>query len=105
MKFALIAASLVALIAPVAAQEVAGRPLIRVYIDDPYFYDILLTGSEMSETGRRLELAVEGKEVGASTIDYDCSNGDFTETVTTPWTGGADAFIPAALKSYDNLFC
>lgn len=105
MKFALIAASLAALVMPVAAQDTVGTPLIRVYIDDPYFYDITLTGSDMSETGRRLELAVEGKEVGASTVDYDCANGEFTESVTTEWTGGAEAFLPAALKAYDNLYC
>lgn len=103
MKFALLAASLAALVLPAAAQE--ATPLIRVYIDTPYFYDIMLAGSEMSDTGRSLELTVEGKEVGASTIAYDCSNGDYTETVKTEWTGGAEAFLPAALMAYDNLYC
>lgn len=103
MKFALITAALLTVVVPATAQ--GGTPLLRVYIDSPYFYDIMLTGSDMSETGRRVELALEGKEVGASTVDYNCGTGDYTETVTIPWTGGAEAFLPAALKAYDSLYC
>ena len=103
MKLAIITAALLSIAAPAVAQE--AMPLLRVYVDTPYFYEIMLTGNEMSETGRRLKLVVEGKEVGASTIEYDCVNGQYSESVTTPWTGSANAYIPAALMAYNNLFC
>lgn len=106
MKYAFLAAACAALVTPAAAQQAEGRPLLRVYVDTPYFYDIIATGIDASDPqAQRVELTVEGKEVGGSTITYSCVNGDYGETVTTPWTGGADAFIPAALMAYSRLYC
>lgn len=93
-----------ALATPTLAQE--GRPLLRVYMDAPYFYEVMLLGEDVSQPGQpRLELAIEGKEVGGSTIAYDCQSGTYEETVTTDYTGGAGAFVPAALQAYAAVSC
>lgn len=106
MKFALLAAACAALVLPAAAQETQGMPLLRVYIDAPYFYEIVATNIDASDPqAQRIDLVVEGKEVGASTVIYSCANGDYSETVTSDWTGGADAYIPAALMAYGSLRC
>lgn len=105
MKCALLAGlALIAVTLPAQAQE--GVPLIRVYIDAPYFYEITAEKQDGSdERTHVLAVSVEGKEVGSSYVTYDCENGEFGEDVVQLWTGGADAFLPAALLSYRNLYC
>lgn len=106
MKFAFLAAALIAFVTPAVAQDGDGLPLLRVYVDTPYFYDILATNIDSSDPqAHRIDLVVEGKEVGASSIVYSCANGDYSEAVTSEWSGGAEAFIPAALLSYARRVC
>lgn len=106
MKFVFAATLLTGFVMPALAQEGEGAPLIRVYIDTPYYYEIMLNQIDWSDPGaQKFELYVEGKEVGSSEIVYDCMSGDYTETVTSDWTGSAPDFLPAALMAYRNLFC
>lgn len=105
MKSALLAGlALAALALPAHAQDAV--PLLRVYIDAPYFYEITAQKQDGSdERTHVLQVSVEGKEVGSSYVTYDCENGEFGEDVVQEWTGGADQFLPAALKAYRNLNC
>jgi len=84
---------------PAMAQD--ATPLIRVYMDAPYFYEIM--GTPLG--GSEVQLMVEGKEVGSSIITYDCDSGEYGETVEQDWTGGAELYIPAALLAYRQLYC
>ncbi|UJW84469.1 hypothetical protein [Devosia sp. SL43] len=106
MKIAIATAVIAALVSPALAQEATGTPLIRVYIDAPYFYDILADVSDATDPrAHALSLIVEGKEVGESRLVYDCETGDYSEKVVTEWTGGADLFMQPALIAYHNLYC
>ncbi|MET3927252.1 hypothetical protein [Devosia sp. 2618] len=106
MKLAIVAAALAALIVPAIAQEGEGTPLLRVYIDTPYFYDLIATDIDNADPGANLfELYVEGKEVGASLITYDCVRGEYLEQVTQEWTGNAPSYVPAAMMAYSDLYC
>lgn len=105
MKIAVIAALAAALVSPALAQE-SGTPLIRIYIDSPYFYEILASVSDSSDPRAHvLSLLAEGKEVGESRLVYDCETGDYSEKVAIEWTGGAELYIPAALMAYHHLHC
>lgn len=100
------ATALVAFALPVAAQDDAGVPLIRVYIDAPYFYELVARQNNFDDPGAQsFHLVVEGKEVGTSEIVIDCVTGEYAETVTSDWTGKAADFVPAAIKAYENLYC
>ncbi|GLQ58102.1 hypothetical protein [Devosia nitrariae] len=89
-----------------AAQGQSGVPLLRVYIDQPYFYDVLAEGvREEGETAYALDVVLEGKEVGRSEVVYDCASGDYEETEIDAWTGGAKDFLPAALLSFAQRYC
>lgn len=106
MKFASVAMALVAFALPAAAQDDAGVPLLRVYIDTPYFYELIARQNNFDDPGAQsFELVVEGKEVGTSEIVIDCITGEYSETVTSDWTGNAADFVPAAIKAYENLYC
>ena len=106
LKPLVLAALLAALVLPAAAQEGEGVPLLRVYIDAPYFYDILANVTDSSDPkAQHIDLTVEGKEVGASSIVYSCKDGAYSQTVTSDWTGNAANFIPAALMAYRDLYC
>jgi hypothetical protein len=106
MKIALAAVLVAALVSPALAQEATGTPLIRVYIDTPYFSDILADVSDATDPrAHALSLIVEGKEVGESRLVYDCDTGDYSEKVVTEWTGDAALFVDAALIAYHNLYC
>jgi hypothetical protein len=102
LPFALAAIAVFA--APVTAQEAV--PLLRVYIDTPYYYEILAIPDASNDAReQRMTLLVEGKEVGESVVALDCKSGDYSEEVVTDWTGSAPDFVPAALQAYRNLFC
>lgn len=89
---------------PAQAQE--GLPLLRVYIDTPYFYDILATDIDDGDLDAiKLDLVVEGKEVGSSSIVYSCNSGEYRESVSNDWSGHAANYIPAALMSFADLYC
>lgn len=106
MKIAVIAAFAVALVSPALAQNSAASPLLRVYIDAPYFYDILANVSDTRDVRAHvLNLVVEGKEVGESRLVYDCETGDYTEEVVTEWTGRSGLFVQPALMAYHDLHC
>lgn len=106
MKIAVIAAFAAALASPAFAQDSAGTPLLRVYIDAPYYYDILADVSDSSDPrAHALTLLVEGKEVGESRLVYDCETGDYSEKVVTEWTGRAGLFMQPALMAYHDLYC
>lgn len=106
MKSVLVGAALAALTPLAAAQDSEGVPLIRVYIDAPYFYELVARENDWSDPGAQtFELVVEGKEVGTSEIVVDCITGQYSETVTSDWTGNAADFVPAALTAYKNLYC
>lgn len=105
MKFVLVAALMATLATPVLAQE-AGTPLIRVYVDAPYFYEILATVSDATDPrAHAITLMAEGKEVGESRLVYDCETGDYSEKLVSDWTGGAELYIPTALMAYHHLYC
>ena len=81
-------------------------PLLRVYIDAPYFYEILADVTDSSDPrAQALTLRVEGKEVGESQLVYDCGTGDYSEKVVAEWTGGAEQFMQPALMAYHHLHC
>jgi len=104
-RFALLALPLLAFAPPAFAQG-EGTPLLRVYIDTPYFYDFFATVGETDADGLLpVHLYIEGKEVGEADIRYDCANDTFEQTVTTDWTGNAAEFVPAALLALDGLYC
>lgn len=89
-----------------AAQGQSAFPLLRVYMDQPYFYDVLAEVlKEEGESAYVLRVAIEGKEVGRSEVVYDCANGGYEETEIDAWTGGAKDFLPAALMSFGRLYC
>lgn len=92
------------LASPVLAQE-DGVPLLRVYIDTPYYYEFLAVNIAESGGHQRFDLMIEGKEVGAATIDLDCATGAFSQKETDPWTGSAGAFVDAAVMAYRELLC
>ncbi|KKB10849.1 hypothetical protein VE25_15805 [Devosia geojensis] len=99
---ALLGAALLA--GPASAQSAV--PLLRVYIDHPYFYEFQADIAPRGDEGRyRLHVFLEGKEVGKSEIVYDCASGAYEETEIDAWTGGAEAFLPAALMSFARLYC
>jgi hypothetical protein len=101
----LLAACLLALGAS-AASAAEASPVLRVYIDTPYFYDILIATDDATDPrAMALTLSVEGKEVGGSTVVYDCKSGDYAETVTQDWTGNAARYVPTALMAYADLHC
>lgn len=105
MKPPIAIAFMAALASPTVAQS-DGVPLIRVYIDQPYFYEILaFADGDQTGPSHTLKLLVEGKEVGASDIVLDCESGDYVETVTDEWTGNSADYVLAALMAYRNLFC
>lgn len=91
-------------VAPAMAQQV-GVPLLRVYVEDPYFYDIVADVSEPNGQQWSVRLYAEGKEVGESEIVYDCVEGIYDEVVTTEWTGGSPHFVAPALVAFDHLYC
>lgn len=106
MKIAIVALFAASLAMPVMAQESAATPLLRVYIDAPYFYEILADVTDSGDPrAQALTLLVEGKEVGESRLVYDCETGDYSEEVVTEWTGGAEQFMPPALMAYRYLHC
>jgi hypothetical protein len=106
MKIAIIAALAASLMSPALAQETGGTPLLRVYIDAPYYYEILASVSDSSDPRAHvINLLVEGKEVGESRLVYDCETGDYSDKLVSDWTGGAELYIPAALMAYHHLFC
>ena len=106
MKIAIIAAFIAALAGPAIAQESAGTPLLRVYIEAPYFYDILADVSDSTDPrAHALTLSVEGKEVGQSRLVYDCETGDYSEKVEIEWTGRSALFVQSALMAYHDLYC
>lgn len=89
-----------------AAHGQSAFPLLRVYIDQPYFYDVLAeVVSEKGESAYVLHVSIEGKEVGRSEVAYDCASGEYEETEVDAWTGGAKDFLPAALMSFARLYC
>lgn len=87
-----------------ASGQTEGVPLIRVYIDTPYYYELVAYNTD-GEQRQTFELVAEGKEVGAATIDLDCASGDYTQTIAQDWTGTSGDFVPAAVMAYRNLFC
>ena len=106
MKIAVILALALPLAMPAFAQDSAGTPLIRVYIDAPYFYEILADVTDGSDPrAQDLTLLVEGKEVGESKLVYDCETGDYSEKVVTEWTGQSKLFMQPALMAYHVLHC
>lgn len=105
MRLGVILSLVILSASPISAEE-RGTPLLRVYIDTPYFYDILFEPLlAFDPAGTTIRLYVEGKEVGESEIALDCGSKDYTETVLRDWSGGSAEFIPAALMSYRNLLC
>lgn len=103
-RFAAVAALAAVSLLPAAAQD--GLPLLRVYIDTPYFYDILATNIEADDPQAiKLDLLVEGKEVGTSSVVYSCKTGDYSETVADEWSGNAANYIPSALMAFHDLYC
>lgn len=103
-RFAAVAAFAAISLLPAAAQN--DLTLLRVYIDAPYFYDILASNIEADDPQAiKLDLLVEGKEVGASSMLYSCKTGDYSETVVDEWSGNAANYIPAALMAFHDLYC
>ena len=101
----LITAVLFSAALPAHAQDQT-RPLLRVYIDDPYFYDFLAEVGPADADGRYpLRLYVEGKEVGEANVLYDCATHSGEQIPVIEWSGGAGEFVPAALLSFDHLYC
>jgi hypothetical protein len=99
-------ACLSAVLSAGAAAAQSSVPLLRVYIDHPYFYDFLADIAPQGDEGTyRLHVFLEGKEVGKSQIVYDCASGEYEETGIEAWSGGAEAFLPAALMSFARLYC
>ncbi len=106
MKRALALAITLTLVSPALAQEEGGTPLLRVYIDAPYFYDIVANVGDASDPrAHALTLTLAGKEVGEMRIVYDCETGDYTEEVVIPWTGRSALFLGPALMAYHELYC
>jgi hypothetical protein len=106
MKIAIAATLAAALVLPASVHANEAVPLLRVYIDAPYFYDIL---ADISDNGdpraHAMTLKVEGKEVGESRMVYDCETGDYSEKVATEWTGRSALFVQPALMAYSDLYC
>lgn len=101
----LAATALLAMALPALAQNQA-VPLLRVYTYAPYFYDFLADiGAPLAGGDFPLHLYLEGKEVGASNIVFNCDDGTWEEEVLTDWTGGSDDFVDAALTSFDKMYC
>lgn len=106
MKRVLVLAVAATLVSPAFAQEDGGTPLLRVYIDAPYFYDILAKVSDATDPRAHvLTLTLEGKEIGEMRIVYDCETGDYSEEVVTQWTGRSELFLGPALMAYHELHC
>ncbi|MFD1252511.1 hypothetical protein DEVEQU_03453 [Devosia equisanguinis] len=93
------------LLASPALAQGDGLPLLRVYIDTPYFYELVAYNVEESGDHQRFDLVVEGKEVGTAAIDLDCASGEFSQTETEPLTGSAASFIEPAVRAYRQLLC
>jgi len=101
----LVATALLGAALPVQAQDQA-LPLLRVYIDAPYFYDFLAEVGPTDADGRYpLRLYIEGKEVGEAKVLYDCDTHSGKQTPVTEWSGAAGDFVAAALLSFDHLYC
>jgi len=99
-------ACLCAMLSVGSAAAQSSVPLLRIYIDHPYFYEFLADVAPRGDEGRyRLHVFLEGKEVGKSEVVYDCASGGYEETGIEAWTGGAEAFLPAALMSFARLYC
>ena len=106
MKIAIAAAFVLSLVSPALAQDNQAIPLLRVFIDAPYFYDILANVGDSSDPqAHNLTLLVEGKEVGESRLVYNCDTGDYAEMVVTDWSGNSARFIQPALMAYHDLYC
>ncbi|QQR36430.1 hypothetical protein JI749_01980 [Devosia oryziradicis] len=106
MTRALALAVALTLVSPALAQEDGVTPLLRVYIDAPYFYDIVANVGDASDPrAHALTLTLAGKEVGEMRIVYDCETGDYTEEVVIPWTGRSELFLGSALMAYHELYC
>jgi hypothetical protein len=94
------------LASPALAQDDSGTPLLRVYIDAPYFYEILAKVSDATDPRAHvLTLTLEGKEVGETRIVYDCETGDYSEAVVIQWSGRSGLFLGPALMAYHELNC
>lgn len=101
---ALLSAAVTSAALPAMAQDVV--LLLRVYIDTPYFYELIAEPLADNDAGTyHLKVFVEGKEVGESEVMYHCADGTYEETVTSEWTGGSANYLPAALMAFKDLWC
>lgn len=100
------ALALTASLTPALAQD-ERMPLLRVYIDTPYFYEFMaVPQGEPGDAEQKLDVYIEGKEVGESQVTYHCADHSFEETeVVVEWTGQSHDFLPAALMAFAGLYC
>ena len=89
---------------PAAAQDAA--PLLRVYIDAPYYYEFMAVPGTADAAGIvPVSLSLEGKEVGAADVAYNCVDGTYDIAVTEDLTGNSGDYIDAALLAFGQLQC
>ncbi|MET3899396.1 hypothetical protein ABIB57_003351 [Devosia sp. UYZn731] len=90
---------------PAQAQD-ASMPLLRVYIDTPYFYDFLADVGAVDANGLYpVHVYLEGKEVGEANVLYNCAEHTWEQSPVVDWSGFSGDFLSAALLSFDHLYC
>lgn len=90
---------------PAQAQDTA-VPLLRVYIEPPYFYDFLADVGQADTNGNfPVHVYIEGKEVGEADVVYNCADRSWEQTPIVEWSGLSGDFLSAALLSFDNMYC
>ena len=89
---------------PAAAQDAA--PVLRVYIDAPYYYEFMAVPGPADRAGIvPVTLSLEGKEVGAAEIAYNCADGTYDVAIIEEFTGNSGDYIEAALLAFGQLHC
>ncbi len=84
----------------------APTTLLTVPMYDPFSYSFLATPLPQSSPDTvEFKVTVEGKEVGESFIRLNCKSGSYEDTQLGLWTGGAEAFLPAAMINAQRLLC
>ncbi|MDB5506041.1 MAG: hypothetical protein JWR75_679 [Devosia sp.] len=93
-----------ATLGPAAAQDAV--PLLRVYIDAPYYYEFMAVPGTADAAGIvPVSLSLDGKEIGAADIAYNCANGTYDIAITEEFTGNSGDYIDTALLAFGQLQC
>ena len=77
--------------------------MVRVFIDAPYHYDMIVRPGATS--GETFTLYVEGKEVGEAAGVLNCTTREWTLTVAQEFTGSSELFIIPTLSMYCDQVC